>query len=85
MNYVLKLHSIPKNPACDSVVNPKFLSHFEAQPDITPILGIRPQPHFQAAGIDVGGISTDSLLTDVSPWCMPVPVVRFDLTKFKKS
>ena len=85
MNYVLKLHSLPENPACDSVANPKFLSHFEAQPHITPTLGIRLQPHFQAAGIDVEGISTDSLLTDVSPWCMPVPVVRFDLTKLKKS
>ena len=84
MNYDLKLQSIPENPAYDSVVNPKFLSHFEAQPHITPTLGIRLQPHFQAAGIDVEGISTDSLLTDVSPWCMPVPVVRFDLTKFKK-
>ena len=84
MNYVLKLHSVPKNPAYDSVLNPKFLSHFEAQPHITPTLGIRLQPHFQAAGIDVEGISTDSLLTDVSPWSMPVPVVRFYLTKLKK-
>ena len=83
MNYVLKLHSIPENPAYDSVVNPKFLSHFEAQPHITPTLGINLQPHFQAAGIDAEGISTDSLLTDVSPWCMPVPAVRFDLTKLK--
>ena len=85
MNYVLKLHSIPENPAYDCVINPKFLSHFEAQPHITPTLGIRLQPHFQAAGIDVEGISTDSLLTDVCPWSMPVPVVRFDLTKFKKA
>ena len=85
MNYVLKLHSIPENPAYDCVVNPKFLSHFEAQPHITPTLGIRLQPHFQAAGIDVEGISTDSLLTDVCPWSMPVPVVRFDLTKLKKA
>ena len=85
MNYVLRLHSIPENPAYDCVVNPKFLSHFEAQPHITPILGILLQPHFQVAGIDVEGISTDSLLTDVSPWSMPVPVVRFDLTKLKKN
>ena len=85
MNYVLKLHSVPENPAYDCVVNPKFLSHFEAQPHITPTLGIRLQPHFQAAGIDVEGISSDSLLTAVSPWSMPVPVVRFDLFKFKKS
>ena len=89
MNYVLKLHSIPENPAYDSVINPEFLSHFEAQPYITPTLGICLQPQFQAAGIDVEGISTDSLLTDVSPWCIPVPVVRtvvrFILTKFKIS
>ena len=81
MHYVLKPHSISENPAYDCVVNPKFFSHFEAQPHITPTLGIRLQPHFQAAGIDVEGISTDSLLTDVSPWSMPVPVVRFNLTK----
>ena len=85
MNYVLKFHSVPGNPAYDSVVNPKFLSHFEAQPYITPTLGFRLQSHFQAAGIDVEGISTDSLLTDVSPWSMPLPVVRFDLTKLKKN
>ena len=83
MNYVLKHHSIPENPAYDCVVNPKFLSHFEAQPHITPTLGIRLQPDFQAAGIDVEGISADSVLTDVSPWS--VPVVRFDLTKLKKN
>ena len=85
INYVLKHHSVPENPAYDSVGNPKFLSHFEAQPHITPTLRTRLQPHFQAAGIDVEGISTDSLLTDVSPWSMPVPVVRFDLTKLTKN
>ena len=84
MNCVLKLHSVPQNPAYVSVVNPKFLSHSEAQPHITPTLGIRLQPHFPAAGIDVEGIiSNDSLLTDLSPWSIPVPVVRFNLTKFK--
>ena len=72
----IKLHSIPENPAYDSVVNPKFLSHFEAQPHITPTLRIRLQPHFQAAEIDVEGISTDSLLTDVSPWSMSVPKLK---------
>ena len=80
MYYVLKLHFVPENLAYDGVVNPKFLSHFEAQPHITPIIGIRLQPHFQAAGIDVEDISNDSLLTDFSPWSVPVPVVRVNLT-----
>ena len=75
---------VPENPAYDSVVHPKFLSHFEAHPHITQTIGIRLQPHFQAAGIDVEGISNDSLLTDVSHWSKPVPVVRFDLTKDKE-
>ena len=80
MNYGLKLHSVPENPAFDSVVDPKYLSHL-AQPHITPALGIRLQPHFQAAGIDVEDISNDSLHTDnMSPWSIPIPVVRFDLT-----
>ena len=65
MNYVLKLHSVPENPAYDSVLNPKFLSHFEALPHITTTLGIHLQPHFQAAGIDVEGISNDSAY-----WCL---------------
>ena len=83
MSCVLKLHSVPENPAYDSVVNPKFLSHVEAEPHITPTLGIHLQPHFQVAGINVEGISNDSLVIDVSPWSVPVPVVRFDLS-FKK-
>ena len=85
MNYVLKLHSVPENLAYDSVINSKFLSHFKAQPHITPALGNRLQPHFQAAGIDVESISTDSLLNDISPWSVPVPVVRCELKKLKKS
>ena len=52
--------------------------------DITPILGIGFQPHFQAAGIYVEGISNDSLFTDISPSSIPVSVMRFDLTKLKK-
>ena len=65
MNYVLKLHSIPKNPAYDSVFNSEFLSHFEAHSHITPTLGIHLQPHFQVAGIDFEGISNDSAY-----WCL---------------
>ena len=67
MNHVLKLHSLPENPAYDCVVNPKFLSHFEAQPHITPTLEIRLQLHFQAAGIDVEGTSNGIVLTDIFP------------------
>ena len=33
--YVLKLHSVPENPSYESIVDPKFVSHFEAQPHIT--------------------------------------------------
>ena len=84
MYYVLKLYSVPENPAYDSVVNPKFLSHFESEPHITPSFGIRLQLHFQEAGIDVEGISNDSLLIDICPWSIPVPVVRFDLTELRK-
>ena len=69
MNYVLKLHSVPENPTKDCVVNPKFVSHFQAQPRITPTLGIHLQPHFQPAGIEVEGISRDSLLSDIFLVC----------------
>ena len=85
MTCVLKLHSVPENPACDSIVIPKLLSHFEAQPHIPPTLGIHLQPHFQAAGIDIEGIFNNSLFTDISPWSIPVPVVRFYLIKLKKA
>ena len=54
MNYVLGLNSVPENPAYDSIVNPKFLSHFEAQPHIISTHGIPLQPLFQAAGTDAG-------------------------------
>ena len=29
--------------------------------------------------------ANDPLLTDISPWSIPVPIVRFDLTQLKKS
>ena len=85
MNYVSNLHSVPEYPAFDSVVNPNFFSQFEAQPHITPTLGIRLQPHFQAAGTDVECISNDSLFTDISPSSIHVPAVSFDLTKLKQN
>ena len=31
--------------------------------------------------LSLEGISSDSLLTDVSSWSVPVPAVRFDPTK----
>ena len=62
-----------------------FCFYFEAQPHLTATLGIRLQPQFQAAGIDVEGISNGTLFTDTSPWYITVPVVRFGLTKFKHS
>ena len=42
------------------------------------------QPHFHAAGTGVEDIFNDSLLTDISPWSVLVPDVRFDFTNLKK-
>ena len=82
---MLKVHSVPEYPFCDCIQSQIFLSHFEAQPHITRTLGVRIQPHFQAAGIDVEGISNDTLHTLIYSWPIPAPVVRFDLTNLKKS
>ena len=67
MNFVLKSHSVPENPAYNCVINPRFLFPSEAQAHSTSTHGNRPQPHFQTAGIDAEDTSSDILLTDISP------------------
>ena len=75
--HVLKSHSLPDGPASDCIANPKFLSHCKAQPPSTHTLGIHFQSHFRAAGIDIEGINSDTVLTHTSSWSIPVPVALF--------
>ena len=82
MNYVLNFHSVPENPAYDSVINPNFF------PTLRLSL-ITPQPlefifniTFRQLGLMLRAFPV-TLLTFISPWSITVPVVRFDLTTLK--
>ena len=74
LNYVLKLKSVPTNPACDSVFNPKCVDYFNLPTTkATPPLSIRVLPHLEAAKLAMEGIElSERLLT--SPWLLDTPV-----------
>ena len=83
LNYVLKLKSLPKNPAYSCVFEPENTKLFEASESKVPPLGIRIIPHLEKSKLNLNLVDAASLL-DIIPWKLSVPVVRFDLTSFKK-
>ena len=63
LNYVLKLKSLPENPASESKVPP---------------LGIRILPHMEKSKLNLNLVD-DAPLLDIVPWKLSVPAVCFDL------
>ena len=83
LNYVLKLKSLPENPAYSCVFEPENTKLFEASESKVPPLGIRIIPHLEKSKLNLNLVDDASPL-DIIPWKLSVPVVRFDLTSFKK-
>ena len=83
LNYVLKLKSLPKNPAYSCVFEPENTKLFEALESKVPPIGIHIIPHLEKSKLNLNLVDDASLL-DIIPWKLSVPVVCFDLTSFKK-
>ena len=83
LNYVLKLKSLPENPAYSCIFEPENTKLFEASESKVPPLGIRIIPHLEKSKLNLNLVDDASPL-DIIPWKLSVPVVRFDLTSFKK-
>ena len=83
LNYVLKLKSLPENPAYSCVFEPENTKLFEASESKVPPLGIRIIPHLEKSKLNLNLVDDASPL-DIIPWKLSVPVVHFDLTSFKK-
>ena len=83
LNYVLKLKSLPENPAYSCVFEPENTKLFEAAESKVPPLGIRIIPHLEKSKLNLNLVDDASPL-DIIPWKLSVPVVSFDLTSFKK-
>ena len=83
LNYVLELKSLPENPAYSCVFEPENTKLFEAAESKVPPLGIRIIPHLEKSKLNLNLVDDASPL-DIIPWKLSVPVVRFDLTCFKK-
>ena len=83
LNYVLKLKSLPENPAYSCVFEPENTKLFEAAESKVPPLGIRIIPHLEKSKLNLNLVDDASPL-DIIPWKLSIPVVRFDLTSFKK-
>ena len=83
LNYILKLKSLPENPAYCCVFEPENTKLFEESESKVPPLGIRILPHLEKSKLNLNLVD-DATLLDIVPWKLSVPAVRFDLASFKK-
>ena len=83
LNYVLKLKSLPENPAYRCVFEPQNTKLCEESESKVPPPGIHILPHLEKSKFDLNLID-DTPLLDIVPWKLSVPAVRFDLTSFQK-
>ena len=67
LNYVLKLKSLPENPAYSCVFEPENT--------------IRILPHLEKSKLNLNLVDNAPSL-DIVPWKLSVPAVRFDLASF---
>ena len=79
----LNFKSLPENPAYSWVFEPENTKLYEASESRVPPLGIRIVPHLEKSKLNLNLVDDASPL-DIIPWKLSVPVVRFDLTSFKK-
>ena len=83
LNYVLKLKSLPENPAYSCIFEPENTKLFEESESKVPPLGIRILPDLEKSKLSLNLVD-DAPLLDIVPWKLSVPAVRFDLASFKK-
>ena len=83
LNYVLKLKSLPENPAYSCVFEPENTKLLEESESKVPPLGIHILPHLEKSKLNLNLVD-DAPSLDIVPWKLSVPTVRFDLASFKK-
>ena len=83
LNYVLKLKSLPENPAYSCVFEPENNKLFEESESKVPPPGIRILPHLEKSKLNLDLVD-DAPSLDIVPWKLSVPAVRFDLASLKK-
>ena len=72
-----------KNPAYSCVFEPENTQLFEEPESKAPPLGIRILPHLEKSKLNLNLVD-DAPPSDIVPWKLSVPAVRFDLASFKK-
>ena len=71
-------------PACEYVLEPKYVKEFEKNPSCIPPFGIRIGAHVKEAKINLGGICDFPKFADQPPCTYHTPEVRFDLAAYSK-
>ena len=84
LQYALKLHSNPSNPAHDTVFHPNYSQLFSIQPNTIPTFGIRLQTYLETSDLDLDQIAQFKIPND-PPWQMKAPTVLFDLQQLELS
>ena len=86
LNYVIKLKSLPDNPAYDCVFSPKrkLINTCEAHETFRKPLSLRVRPLLEKAGINLDVIEEHDIASLTAPWELEVPEVFLGLSSFPK-
>ena len=84
LQYTTKLSANSKNPAYNSVFNPKYERFYNNTPSAIKPLGLRILPLLEQANISIKNVQPFSLPSK-EPWAQNPPKVILDLHKNKKS
>ena len=83
LNCVLKLESLPENPAYRCVFEPENTKLFEESESKVLPLVIRILPHLEKSKLNLNLVD-DAPSLDIVPWKLSVPAVCLDITNLKK-
>ena len=84
LQYVVKLAANPTNPAFNDVFNLNYPELYARKPKTIKPLGLRIQPHIEAAHLDLQQVAKIELI-DIPPWKLHKPIVCLDLAQNQKS
>ena len=73
LNYVLKLKSLPENPAYSCIFEPEMVKLFQESVSKIPPLGINILPHLEKSEINLNPID-DASFVDIAPWTLSIPI-----------
>ena len=84
LQHAIKLAANPSNPAFRVTFSPQVSELYELKPHAIKFFGLRVSPLLESSNINPKNIE-QHLTTNIPPWCLKKPNIKFDLNTNRKS